>query len=110
MMLGTKRVAVVFCQNGWRPPFFHRVFHQPFSSTPSREASPKKEKKRVVILGTGWGGNKVARGLDKSIYDVRVISPSNHFLFTSFLPSTTVGTLEFRAVQEPIRTCEGYNP
>jgi NADH dehydrogenase FAD-containing subunit len=38
---------------------------------------------RVLILGTGWGGNKLARKLDKSLYDVRVISPANHFLFTS---------------------------
>lgn len=62
------------------------------------------KKPRVVVIGTGWGGNKVARSLDKSAFDVRVISPANHFLFTSFLPSTTVGTLEFRAIQEPIRT------
>ena len=65
------------------------------------------KKPRVVVLGTGWGGNKVAREINKDIYDVRVISPSNHFLFTSFLPSTAVGTLEFRAIQEPIRTCKG---
>jgi NADH dehydrogenase FAD-containing subunit len=62
---------------------------------------------RVLILGTGWGGNKLARKLDKSLYDVRVISPANHFLFTSFLPSTAVGTLEFRCIQEPIRSVEG---
>ena len=36
-----------------------------------------------------------------------VVSPANHFLFTSFLPSTAVGTLEFRAIQEPIRTVKG---
>ena len=49
----------------------------------------------------------MARCLDKSLYDVRVVSPANHFLFTSFLPSTAVGTLEFRAIQEPIRTVVG---
>jgi len=59
---------------------------------------------RVVILGTGWGGNKLARNLDKSKFDVRLVSPANHFLFTSFLPSTAVGTLEFRCIQEPVRT------
>lgn len=36
--------------------------------------------------------------------DVKVVSPSNHFLFTPLLPSTAVGTLEFRAIQEPVRT------
>jgi len=62
---------------------------------------------RVVLLGTGWGANKVARALDKELFDVRVVSPTNHFLFTPLLPSTTVGTLEFRAVQEPVRTVPG---
>ena len=64
-------------------------------------------KPRVVVLGSGWGGNKVARYLDKSKFDVRVASPANHFLFTPLLPSTAVGTLEFRAVQEPVRTIKG---
>lgn len=61
--------------------------------------------KKVLILGTGWAGNKIARNLDKKLFDVRVVSPSNHFLFTPLLPSTTVGTLEFRAIQEPVGSC-----
>lgn len=60
-----------------------------------------------MIIGTGWAGNVLARRLNKSLYDVRVISPSNHFLFTPLLPSTAVGTLEFRAIQEPVRTIAG---
>ena len=67
----------------------------------------KKNKPRVVILGTGWGGHVLAKRLDKSKYDVRVISPSNHFLFTPLLPMSAVGTLEFRAIQEPVRTIKG---
>jgi hypothetical protein len=64
---------------------------------------------RVVILGTGWAGFTLARKLDKSRYDVRVVSPANHFLFTPLLPSTAVGTLEFRAIQEPVRTIDGLD-
>eukprot|EP00090_Calanus_glacialis_P022967 TRINITY_DN35350_c0_g1_i1.p1 TRINITY_DN35350_c0_g1~~TRINITY_DN35350_c0_g1_i1.p1 ORF type:complete len:463 (+),score=155.26 TRINITY_DN35350_c0_g1_i1:160-1389(+) len=45
--------------------------------------------------------------VDKTKYDVTVVSPRNHFLFTPLLPSTTVGTLEFRCVQEPVRTIKG---
>lgn len=37
-----------------------------------------------------------AREVNKERYDVTVVSPRNHFLFTPLLPSTTVGTLEFR--------------
>ena len=59
---------------------------------------------RVVVLGSGWAGFRVARDLDKTKFSVTVISPRNHFLFTPLLPSTTVGTLEFRCVQEPVRT------
>lgn len=33
-----------------------------------------------------------------------MVSPSNHFVFTPLLASTAVGTLEFRCIQEPIRT------
>lgn len=59
------------------------------------------QKPRVLILGSGWAGNTLARRLQKNLFDVRMISPSNHFLFTPLLPSTAVGTLEFRAIQEP---------
>jgi len=51
----------------------------------------------------------VARDLDKTKFDVTVVSPRNHFLFTPLLPSTTVGTLEFRCVQEPVRTIKGVH-
>ena len=64
-------------------------------------------KPRIVILGTGWGGYTLANRLDKNKFDVRVISPANHFLFTPLLPGTAVGTLEFRAIQEPVRTIRG---
>ncbi len=64
-------------------------------------------KPRVVILGSGWGGYTLARRLQKELFDVRVVSPANHFLFTPLLPSTAVGTLEFRAIQEPVRTIKG---
>ena len=37
------------------------------------------------------------------------MSPSNHFLFTPLLPSSAVGTLEFRAIQEPVRTVPGLS-
>lgn len=67
-------------------------------------ATAAGKKPRIVVLGTGWGGNKLVRNLDKDKFDVRVISPANHFLFTSFLPQTAVGTLEFRCIQENIRT------
>lgn len=68
---------------------------------------PKREK--VVILGCGWGGYRLAKDIDKEKFDVTLVSPRNHFLFTPLLPSTSVGTLEFRCIQEPIRAVKGLH-
>jgi NADH dehydrogenase FAD-containing subunit len=38
-----------------------------------------------------------------------VVSPRNHFVFTPLLPSCSVGTLECRVIQEPIRSILGPN-
>ncbi|CAL1536169.1 unnamed protein product [Lymnaea stagnalis] len=61
------------------------------------------QRKTLVILGTGWGSYSVLKTVNKKLYDVIVVSPRNHFLFTPLLASTTVGTLEFRSIIEPVR-------
>ncbi|XP_031558797.1 probable NADH dehydrogenase [Actinia tenebrosa] len=60
-------------------------------------------RQRLVILGTGWGSYSVLKHINKKLFDVVVVSPRNHFLFTPLLCSTTVGTLEFRSIIEPVR-------
>ena len=62
-----------------------------------RSAAP-----RLVVLGTGFGAFNLIKSL-KDDYQITVVSPRNHFLFTPLLPSTTVGTIEFRSIIEPIR-------
>ena len=69
-----------------------------YASTPV-----ENRRQKLVILGTGWGGYSLLKNIDKKLFDVIVISPRNHFLFTPLLPSTTVGTLEFRSIIEPVR-------
>lgn len=64
---------------------------------------PGSKKQRVVILGSGWAGYAFARNLDPAKYERIVISPRSYFVFTPLLASTAVGTLEFRAVLEPVR-------
>ncbi|KAJ9146810.1 hypothetical protein P3X46_029035 [Hevea brasiliensis] len=61
-----------------------------------------KEKPRVVVLGSGWAGCRLMKGIDTKLYDVVCVSPRNHMVFTPLLASTCVGTLEFRSVAEPI--------
>ncbi len=60
-------------------------------------------RRRLVILGTGFAAVMILKKIDLKLYDVTVVSPRNHFLFTPLLPSTTVGTVEFRSIIEPIR-------
>lgn len=81
-----------------------RVFFSTAVGTPVKLMSKKP---KVVILGSGWGGFRLANTIDKSKYEVNIVSPTNHFLFTPYLPQTAVGTLEFRVIQEPVRTIKG---
>ncbi len=59
--------------------------------------------KRIIVLGTGFAAFRFLKKINTELYKVTVISPRNHFLFTPLLPSTTVGTIEFRSIIEPIR-------
>ncbi|KAK4106513.1 FAD/NAD(P)-binding domain-containing protein [Parathielavia hyrcaniae] len=65
------------------------------------------QKERVVILGSGWAGYAFARTLDPAKYERVIISPRSYFVFTPLLASTSVGTLEFRTIIEPIRRLPG---
>jgi NADH:ubiquinone reductase (non-electrogenic) len=64
---------------------------------------PVAPKPKLLVLGTGFAAISLIKVVDPRIYDVTGISPRNHFLFTPLLPSTTVGTLEFRSIVEPVR-------
>lgn len=44
----------------------------------------------------------MAKYLPKKYFDVHIVSPRNHMLFTPLLASTAVGTLEFRSIAEPV--------
>jgi len=61
------------------------------------------QKKRIVVLGSGFGAFSMLKVVNGKFYDIKAISPRNHFLFTPLLASTTVGTIEFRSIIEPIR-------
>jgi NADH:ubiquinone reductase (non-electrogenic) len=63
-----------------------------------------KPKKKLIILGSGFAAYGVIKKIDLDLYDVVNISPRNHFLFTPLLPSTTVGTIAFRSIIEPMRS------
>lgn len=60
-------------------------------------------RQRLLILGSGFAAFRLLEQIDTTRYDVTVLSKRNHFLFTPLLPSTAVGTLEFRTIIEPVR-------
>ncbi|KAH7909184.1 FAD/NAD(P)-binding domain-containing protein [Hygrophoropsis aurantiaca] len=80
-----------------------------FVATATRKfsSSASRNKQRLVILGSGWGGYEVLRGVDKKRWNVTMVSPTNAFNFTPLLASCAVGTLEFRCAVEPVRR---YSP
>ncbi len=99
----------------FRRDYLHRTLSS-VSGEPSTEQTPPTPvtlrhasgRQNLVILGTGWGSYSVFRNIKRkrqlrNSYNVIVISPRNHFLFTPLLASTTVGTLEFRSIIEPVR-------
>lgn len=70
---------------------------------PTISSGDEPRKKRIVILGSGWGAAALLQSLDRNAYEVILVSPQNFFLFTPLLPSVTVGTVEARSVVESIR-------
>lgn len=69
----------------------------------SRPVYPKEERKKVILLGSGWGAMSVLNHLRPDQFDITIVSPRNYFLFTPILPSVTVGTVESRSIVEPVR-------
>lgn len=71
---------------------------------PSPQEPVPEGKKKLLILGSGWGSVSLLKNIDSREYDVTVISPRNYFLFTPLLPSCTTGCIEHRSIMEPVRT------
>lgn len=80
-----------------------QAFNSLIQSKESQKFVKREKKERVVILGTGWGAAAFLKEIDMDLYDITVISPRNHFLFTPMLAGASVGTVEFRSITESIR-------
>eukprot|EP00850_Spirogloea_muscicola_P017665 SM000154S01400 [mRNA] locus=s154:144417:149074:- [translate_table: standard] len=70
---------------------------------PAAAAASAPRKKRMIILGSGWGAISVLKTINSDLYDITIISPRNYFVFTPLLPSVTNGTVEARSIAEPVR-------
>lgn len=60
-------------------------------------------KPRVLVIGSGWASHAFIKCIDTELYRVLVVSPTNYFVFTPMLASSSVGTTEVRSIVESIR-------
>jgi NADH:ubiquinone reductase (H+-translocating) len=72
------------------------------------EASASTHRRRVVILGGGFGGIYAALRLDKTLrrytdFEVTLVTRDNYFLFTPMLPEVAAGELELNTIINPLR-------
>lgn len=81
----------------------HRQQGQSRATMATTSDSKRKNKEKVLILGSGWAGYILSRQLSPDKYDVTVVSPRSYFVFTPLLNDTAVGALEFPHVIEPVR-------
>lgn len=70
-------------------------------------------RKRLLILGGGFGGLDVARSIGRSgearrYWDTRLIDKENFFQFNPLLPAVAVGAVETRHIVYPLRTMAAH--
>ena len=58
---------------------------------------------RVIIVGAGFGGLQVAKGLKKSSFDVTIIDKNNYHLFQPLLYQVATAGLSPADIAIPIR-------
>lgn len=59
-------------------------------------------KRKLIVLGGGFAALQVVKRVSLELFDVTIVSPRDHFLFTPLLASSTVGTVELRSITEPL--------
>jgi NADH:ubiquinone reductase (H+-translocating) len=62
-----------------------------------------QERKRVVIVGGGFAGLGVARGLSRAPVDITIVDRSNHHVFQPLLYQVAMGGLAPAEIASPIR-------
>lgn len=60
-------------------------------------------RKRVVIVGSGWAGATISTALDERKYKITVVSPEETTPYTPLLASAACGLYDFSLVEAPVR-------
>ncbi|KAI7773046.1 hypothetical protein LA080_012104 [Diaporthe eres] len=61
------------------------------------------DRKRVVIVGSGWAGATISTALDERKYKITVVSPEETTPYTPLLASAACGLYDFSLVEAPVR-------
>ena len=61
---------------------FGKMIKKDTSQDETTSILPRKKREKIVVLGVGWGSAALLADIDTDVYDVTVISPRNHFVFT----------------------------
>jgi len=69
----------------------------------NRVRGPAESRKRVVVLGSGWGALSFVRKLDPMEFDVTIVAPRSYFFYTPMLAGVTTGTVKAHSVLEAVR-------
>lgn len=69
----------------------------------SRGITKFARKKKVVVLGSGWGALSFIQHIDESAVDLKVISPRSFFFYTPLLAGSATGTVAHNSIMEPMR-------
>jgi len=64
---------------------------------------PKSNKKRIVIVGAGFAGLKLARKINKKIFQVVLIDKNNYHQFQPLLYQVATSGLESTSISFPLR-------
>jgi NADH:quinone reductase (non-electrogenic) len=67
----------------------------------SRRVRPRTARGGILVLGGGFAGSYVARGLGPG--GATIVNPTNFMLYTPLLPEAAAGTIEPRHVTVPLR-------
>jgi NADH dehydrogenase FAD-containing subunit len=62
-----------------------------------------KDRKKVVVLGSGWGAMSFLQQVDYDKVEVTIVSPRPYFFYTPLLTQTSTGTISHGSIKEPIR-------
>lgn len=68
------------------------------------------DRKKVVVLGGGFGGLAFARSIDKERVDVTLIDKRNHHLFQPLLYQVATASLAAPDIAEPLRSLFSKEP